>query len=126
LRPHPAASHPAKAHSLGNTIVAHFVAWLRDGVGHPAADAWLARHVWGYIALSPPLLGAPGALRSVLSGESFGVPITEAQAREMQVRVLRCFYDYHAPTAATLAPAVAAAAPLAAGSYSRPRYFLLD
>lgn len=30
---------------------------------------WLGKHIWTYVGLAAPLLGAPGPLRSVLSGE---------------------------------------------------------
>jgi len=42
-------------------------------------------HVWCYVGLSAPLLGASGALRTSLDGETFGLPISEAQAREMEL-----------------------------------------
>jgi len=52
------------------------------------ADAfqdWVDAHVWCYVGLSAPLLGASGALRTSLDGETFGLPISESQAREMEL-----------------------------------------
>ncbi|KAL3826567.1 hypothetical protein ACHAXA_003631 [Cyclostephanos tholiformis] len=42
---------------------------------------WLGKHVWTYVGLAAPLLGAPGPLRSVLSGENMGLPFTNEEAR---------------------------------------------
>lgn len=45
---------------------------------------WLGKHIWTYVGLSAPLLGAPGPLRSVLSGENMGLPFTEEEARVLE------------------------------------------
>ena len=37
------------------------------------------------IGLAAPLLGAPGPLRSVLSGENMGLPFTEEEARGLEL-----------------------------------------
>ena len=41
--------------------------------------------MWCYVGLSAPLLGASGALRTSLDGETFGLPLSPAQAREMEL-----------------------------------------
>lgn len=46
---------------------------------------WLGKHIWTYIGLAAPLLGAPGPLRSVLSGENMGLPFTEEEARGLEL-----------------------------------------
>lgn len=46
---------------------------------------WLEQHIWTYVGLSAPLLGAPNPLRSVISGENMGLPISNEEAREMEV-----------------------------------------
>lgn len=40
---------------------------------------WLDKHIWTYVGLAAPLLGAPGPLRSVLSGENMGLPFTHEE-----------------------------------------------
>jgi hypothetical protein len=46
---------------------------------------WLGKHVWTYVGLAAPLLGAPGPLRSVLSGENMGLPFTNEEARGLEL-----------------------------------------
>lgn len=46
---------------------------------------WLETHIWTYIGLSAPMLGAVNPLRSVISGENMGLPISDAAARNMEV-----------------------------------------
>lgn len=46
---------------------------------------WLEEHIWTYVGLSAPALGAVNPLRSVISGENMGLPITDEAAREMEV-----------------------------------------
>ena len=46
---------------------------------------WLERHVWTYVGLSAPMLGAVNPLRAVLSGENMGVPWEDADARKMEI-----------------------------------------
>lgn len=74
------------AHSMGNNIFMYFCDWLRY-VDKPSIgwNKWLRKHIWSYVGFSAPLLGSPAALKSVLSGHSFGLPISEAQARSIEV-----------------------------------------
>ena len=46
---------------------------------------WLQAHVWTYVGLAAPLLGSPGPLRSVLSGENMGLPFSDEEARELEL-----------------------------------------
>ena len=46
---------------------------------------WIEQHLWTYIGLSAPLLGAINPLRAVLSGENMGLPISDDVARYMEV-----------------------------------------
>ncbi|KAL3769207.1 hypothetical protein ACHAWO_000853 [Cyclotella atomus] len=46
---------------------------------------WLGKHIWTYVGLAAPLLGAPGPLRSVLSGENMGLPFTDEEARTLEL-----------------------------------------
>jgi len=46
---------------------------------------WLEEHIWTYVGLSAPALGAVNPLRSVISGENMGLPMTDEVAREMEV-----------------------------------------
>jgi hypothetical protein len=46
---------------------------------------WVETHIWTYVGLSAPHLGAINPLRAVISGENMGLPITDAVAREMEV-----------------------------------------
>lgn len=46
---------------------------------------WLGSHIWTYVGLAAPLLGAPGPLRSVLSGENMGLPFTHEMARGLEL-----------------------------------------
>lgn len=49
---------------------------------------WLGKHIWTYVGLAAPLLGAPGPLRSVLSGENMGLPFTDEEARALELCTL--------------------------------------
>lgn len=74
------------AHSMGNSIFLYFCDWLKyEDKPSIGAEKWLRKHIWGYIAYAAPLLGAPGAIKSVLSGHTFGLTVTEAQARELEL-----------------------------------------
>ena len=42
-------------------------------------------YIWAHVGFAAPLLGAPGSLKSVLSGHPLGLTISESQAREMEL-----------------------------------------
>jgi len=46
---------------------------------------WLNAHIWTYVGLGAPLLGAINPLRAVISGENMGLPMTEESARKMEL-----------------------------------------
>lgn len=46
---------------------------------------WLENHIWTYVGLSAPLIGATGNLRAVLSGENMGLPMTDEVARRLEL-----------------------------------------
>ena len=46
---------------------------------------WLETHIWTYVGLSAPMLGALNPLRAVISGENMGLPINDDIAREMEL-----------------------------------------
>jgi len=46
---------------------------------------WINKHIWTYVGLSAPLLGAINPLRSIISGENMGLPITDEDARLMEL-----------------------------------------
>jgi hypothetical protein len=46
---------------------------------------WIETHIWTYVGLSAPLLGAVNPLRAVLSGENMGLPVTDQDARIMEL-----------------------------------------
>ena len=46
---------------------------------------WIETHIWTYVGLSAPMLGAVNPVRAVLSGENMGIPVTEEAARIMEL-----------------------------------------
>eukprot|EP00563_Minutocellus_polymorphus_P014426 CAMPEP_0181053474 /NCGR_PEP_ID=MMETSP1070-20121207/18131_1 /TAXON_ID=265543 /ORGANISM="Minutocellus polymorphus, Strain NH13" /LENGTH=770 /DNA_ID=CAMNT_0023132613 /DNA_START=3 /DNA_END=2316 /DNA_ORIENTATION=- len=46
---------------------------------------WLHNHIWTYVGLSAPLIGAVNPLRAVLSGENMGLPMSEDDARKLEL-----------------------------------------
>lgn len=46
---------------------------------------WVENHIWTYVGLSAPMLGAVNPLRSVISGENMGLPIQDEVARIMEL-----------------------------------------
>jgi hypothetical protein len=45
----------------------------------------LRKYVGAFVGFASPLLGSPGSIKSVLSGHTFGLAITEQQARELEL-----------------------------------------
>jgi len=58
---------------------------LAQAEGDDAWLEWINSHIWTYIGLSAPLLGAINPLRAVLSGENMGLPMTDKSARKMEI-----------------------------------------
>ncbi|XP_024532484.1 phospholipid--sterol O-acyltransferase [Selaginella moellendorffii] len=71
------------AHSLGNNVFRYFLEWLKQEVPPKLYTTWIDDHIFTYHALGAPFLGAPDALKGVLSGVTFGLPISEGTARIM-------------------------------------------
>ena len=61
--------------------------------GDTAWLEWIDTHFWTYVGLSAPLLGAGNTLRSVISGEKMGMPITEDTARRVELCKWTTFGD---------------------------------
>lgn len=53
--------------------------------GDEAYLKWMEAHIWTYVGLSAPLLGAVNPLRSVISGENMGLPFTDEIARKLEL-----------------------------------------
>ena len=53
--------------------------------GDDAYLEWVDKHIWTYVGLSAPLLGASNTLRSVISGEKMGMPLAEDVARQIEL-----------------------------------------
>eukprot|EP01105_Mastigella_eilhardi_P026475 TRINITY_DN7707_c0_g2_i2.p1 TRINITY_DN7707_c0_g2~~TRINITY_DN7707_c0_g2_i2.p1 ORF type:complete len:861 (-),score=134.88 TRINITY_DN7707_c0_g2_i2:51-2633(-) len=57
-------------HSMGNRTIQYF---LRFVEAQPGGSEWLESHVESFVAVGPPFLGAPKALRSLVSGDRLGI-----------------------------------------------------
>jgi hypothetical protein len=65
---------------------------------------WVETHIWTYIGLSAPMLGAVNPLRSVISGENMGLPLTDEAARTMEVSKFHIYiYIYLGPCMSKIA-----------------------
>jgi len=63
---------------MGNRTFQYFLNWVKDGNGPPAETGeqgqdWIDRFIYSFIAVGPPFLGAPKALRSTASGDRLGL-----------------------------------------------------
>jgi len=45
---------------------------------------WIETHIWTYVGLSAPIMGAVNPLRAVISGENMGLPVADESARVME------------------------------------------
>jgi hypothetical protein len=72
------------AHSMGNTVFLYFCQWLRHRlVTTNDFDDWISTHIWTHVSLAAPLLGAPAALKSIISGHAFGLPVSDSAAKDI-------------------------------------------
>jgi len=55
------------------------------GVTTARLNAWIATHIHTFVSFSPLLLGAVNPTRSVLSGENMGLPMSDNEAREVEL-----------------------------------------
>jgi len=46
---------------------------------------WIETHIWTYVGLSAPMMGAVNPLRAIISGENMGLPVNDKQARFMEL-----------------------------------------
>ena len=58
------------AHSMGNRCVQYFM-WFAEA----QQPGWVDAHVHAFLALGPPFLGAPKAMRAVLTGDTMGLDV---------------------------------------------------
>jgi len=58
------------AHSMGNRAVSYFLNWAER-----VEAGWCAKHIYSWLSLAPPLLGATKPIRGVLSGDCMGLEI---------------------------------------------------
>ncbi len=73
------------AHSMGNSIFRYFEAWLMFNLGVEEGKAWMEAHINTYIAVGAPILGAQFGVQASMSGLTFGLPISEYDARTFSV-----------------------------------------
>jgi hypothetical protein len=66
------------AHSMGNNVFRYFLEWLRLEIAPKHYLKWLDQHIHAYFAVGAPLLGSVEAIKSTLSGVTFGLPVSEA------------------------------------------------
>jgi len=69
------------AHSMGNNVFRYFLEWLRLEIAPKHYLKWLDQHIHAYFAVGAPLLGSVEAIKSTLSGVTFGLPVSEGTAR---------------------------------------------
>lgn len=55
---------------------------------------WLEAHIWSYVGLSAPMLGATNPMRAVISGENMGLPMSDEIARDMEVSKCICYQSH--------------------------------
>ena len=64
----------------------HWQFWeLAKHEGDERYMEWMEKHLWTYVGLSAPLLGAVNPLRSVISGENMGLPFSDEMARQLEL-----------------------------------------
>ncbi|KAB1199221.1 Phospholipid--sterol O-acyltransferase [Morella rubra] len=69
------------AHSLGNNVFRYFLEWLKLEIAPKQYMQWLDKHIHAYFAVGAPLLGSIETVKATLSGQTFGLPISEGTAR---------------------------------------------
>ncbi|XP_026419069.1 phospholipid--sterol O-acyltransferase-like isoform X3 [Papaver somniferum] len=65
------------AHSLGNNVFRYFLEWLKLEIAPKQYLQWFDDHIHAYFAVGAPLLGSCEAVKATLSGETFGLPVSE-------------------------------------------------
>ncbi|MDM9586041.1 hypothetical protein [Nostoc sp. GT001] len=59
------------AHSMGNRVTQYFLEWIKNDPS--AGQAWIDKHIERYIAVSPPWIGAPLAIRLLSTDDGFNL-----------------------------------------------------
>ncbi|MEH2233084.1 MAG: hypothetical protein V7K71_26205 [Nostoc sp.] len=59
------------AHSMGNRVTQYFLEWIKNDPS--AGQAWIDEHIERYIAVSPPWIGAPLAIRLLSTDDGFNL-----------------------------------------------------
>ena len=57
-------------HSQGGKFIHYFLHWIADNAGRD----WIDQHIEGMVGLGIPWTGAPKSLRTIVSGDSMGLP----------------------------------------------------
>eukprot|EP00897_Mesotaenium_endlicherianum_P001774 jgi/Mesen1/1624/ME000135S00620 len=65
------------AHSMGNNVFRYFLEWLRREIPAESYQPWIDCHIIAYHAIAAPLLGAPETVKGMMTGITFGLPISE-------------------------------------------------
>lgn len=59
------------AHSMGNRVTQYFLEWIKNDPS--AGQDWIDKHIERYIAVSPPWIGAPLAIRLLSTDDGFNL-----------------------------------------------------
>ncbi|WP_414515795.1 lipase/acyltransferase domain-containing protein [Nostoc sp. PCC 9305] len=59
------------AHSMGNRVTQYFLEWIKNDPS--AGQAWIDKHIERYVAVSPPWIGAPLAIRLLSTDDGFNL-----------------------------------------------------
>ncbi|XP_062148856.1 phospholipid--sterol O-acyltransferase isoform X2 [Alnus glutinosa] len=68
-------------HSMGNQVFRYFLEWLKLEIAPKHYIQWLDEHIHAYFAVGSPLLGSIQTVKATLSGDTFGLPVSEGTAR---------------------------------------------
>lgn len=71
------------AHSMGNNVFRYFLEWLKLEIAPKHYMEWLDHHIHAYYAVGAPLLGSAETVKALMSGVTFGLPISDGTARVM-------------------------------------------
>uniref|UniRef100_A0A7S4MS34 Uncharacterized protein n=1 Tax=Odontella aurita TaxID=265563 RepID=A0A7S4MS34_9STRA len=69
--------------SLGNMFIQYFFEYLRAELGTRGMERWADEYVHGLVMGGAPWLGAGGPVKSVVVGETMGMPWTKEQSRDL-------------------------------------------
>ena len=75
------------AHSAGCKLGQYFLHWMEQIEGRQ----WIDKHLQTLIAVGPPWLGAPKAIRTILAGDSLGLPTSVVLGNRCMAALFRSF-----------------------------------